>query len=117
MSHDPSTTNQLAARMPFRNQGTISLTAAMGRRVKAALCRWQKQRAVRTLQELDDRLLDDIGLTRNDIQKVVDELVGPPPGPGRPEGPSLTRTNGPVPAREARKPGPVWDVYQSWRDL
>lgn len=87
MSHDPSTTDSFVARMPFRNLGTINLAAGIGRGMKAALRHWQKQRAIRTLQALDDWTLNDIGLARNDIRRVVNDLVtDPSPRTGRGSG-------------------------------
>lgn len=84
----------------------------------------------RALQQLDDRTLDDIGLARNEIRELVNELIGPPPclalqgqngrSSVRRDGvqeESLTRTSRHVQTNNVKKPGPVWDVYQSWRDL
>lgn len=42
-----------------------------------ALQRWQRRRAAAALQNLDDRLLDDIGITRNDIPRIVERLFRP----------------------------------------
>jgi len=130
MSHNPSTTDPLVARMPFRNQGTSRLAAALGQRAKAALHHWQRHRMNRALQQLDDRTLDDIGLARNEIRGLVDELIGPPPRlalQGQNGRSSVRRESAqeesPTPAsrhvqtNDVEKPGPVWDVYQSWRDL
>lgn len=38
---------------------------------------WQRRKAIQELQRLDDRLLKDIGLTRNDIPRMVEELSKP----------------------------------------
>ncbi len=38
--------------------------------------RWQRSRAINELAMLDDRQLADIGITRNDIPRVVDGLLG-----------------------------------------
>lgn len=35
---------------------------------------WQRNRAINELLRLDDRLLDDIGISRNDIPRVVEGL-------------------------------------------
>jgi uncharacterized protein YjiS (DUF1127 family) len=37
--------------------------------------RWQRSRAVRALQQLDDRQLDDIGIARNEIPRVVEGIL------------------------------------------
>jgi uncharacterized protein YjiS (DUF1127 family) len=79
MSHNPATGNSFAARMPYRNKGTVNLTASIARRAKAVLRHWQKRRAIRTLQELDDWTLYDLGVSRNEIRGLVDDLVCHPP--------------------------------------
>jgi uncharacterized protein YjiS (DUF1127 family) len=42
-----------------------------------ALQRRQRRRAAAALQNLDDRLLEDIGITRNDIPRIVEGLFRP----------------------------------------
>jgi uncharacterized protein YjiS (DUF1127 family) len=42
-----------------------------------ALQRRQRRRAAAALQNLDDRLLEDIGITRNDIPRIVERLFRP----------------------------------------
>ncbi|MDW9973043.1 DUF1127 domain-containing protein [Sinorhizobium meliloti] len=44
--------------------------------LRRAVQRWQRSRAVAALQQLDDRLLEDIGVTRNDIPRIVEGLFG-----------------------------------------
>ena len=39
-----------------------------------AVRRWQRNRALNDLRRLDDRQLDDIGISRNDIPRVVEGL-------------------------------------------
>ena len=39
-----------------------------------AIQRWQRNRAINELSLLDDRQLDDIGISRNDIPRVVEGL-------------------------------------------
>ena len=79
MSHNPATGNSFVARVPSRNKGTVNLTAAIGRWAKAGLRHWQKRRAIRTLRELNDWTLYDIGVSRNEIPDLVDDLVSHPP--------------------------------------
>ena len=43
-----------------------------------ALQRRQRRRAAAALHNLDDRLLEDIGITRNDIPRIVERLFDPP---------------------------------------
>jgi uncharacterized protein YjiS (DUF1127 family) len=42
-----------------------------------ALQRRQRRRAAAALHNLDDRLLEDIGITRNDIPRIVERLFVP----------------------------------------
>ena len=124
MSHIPATRDPFIARMPFRNRGTINFTAAISRRAKEALHQWQRHRMMRTLQELDDRTLADIGLARNDIRGLVDELVGPSPrraSQGQtvrsstrrdgPEEPSLPKTDKHLQINDVKESRFVGDVY------
>ena len=130
MSHIPATRDPFVARMPFRNRGTINFTAAISRRAKEALRHWQRHRMMRTLWELDDRTLDDIGLARSEIRGLVDDLVGPSPrraSQGQtvrssmrrdaPEEPSPIRTDKHLQINDVKESRFVGDVYQSWRDL
>ena len=55
------------SRETIRNQG-LSATPGLMSRVRAYLAR---SRAERQLQQLDDRLLADIGLNRGDISRSV----------------------------------------------
>jgi uncharacterized protein YjiS (DUF1127 family) len=127
MSHIPATRDPFVAQMPFR---TPSFTAAIGRRAKEALRHWQRHRMMRTLWELDDRTLDDIGLARSEIRGLVDDLVGPSPrraSQGQtvrssvrrddPEDPSPTGTGRRPQINDVKKSRFAGDVYQSWRDL
>jgi uncharacterized protein YjiS (DUF1127 family) len=84
MSLDP-----FVARIPFldwsgANFGAADLTAR-----ETALRRWQKRRTVRALERLDDWVLNDIGLSRGEIPRFVDDLVADDPRPA-----SLARTAG-----------------------
>lgn len=42
---------------------------------KASALRWQRDRTTKALQNLDDRMLADIGLHRSDIPLVVERLI------------------------------------------
>lgn len=52
-----------------------------------ALQRWERRRAAAALHSLDDRLLEDIGITRNDIPLIVERLFRPS-GQGQAESPA-----------------------------
>lgn len=42
-----------------------------------AVRRWQRNRAFNELSRLDDRQLEDIGIPRNDIPRVIEGLFSP----------------------------------------
>lgn len=42
-----------------------------------AMQRWRRSRAIAALHRLDDRQLEDIGITRNDIPRVAEGLFKP----------------------------------------
>lgn len=111
MSHNPSTQDSFIAQRPRRNRGTINLTEALGQRVRSALHHWRKHRAVRTLRQLDDRTLGDIGLSRNDIRRFVGDI--PVPAPSRISSGRTASSARPHP----REQGRYLDTYLSWRDL
>lgn len=127
MSHNPATPGSFVAETPRRIRGTLNLPAALGQRVKAVLHYWQRHRAVRTLQELDDWTLNDIGLTRNEIRRFVGDVLVPAPrtvssarmgrGSMRPEDLSATRNEGRLHTRDIKEKRPHMDAYLSWRDL
>ena len=43
--------------------------------VMHGLKRWQRHKAIADLERLDDRVLRDIGISRNDIPRVVDGML------------------------------------------
>lgn len=50
---------------------TAHSTSLIGRLILGVKQRWQRRKMVIALQELDDRLLADIGLRRGDIPSLV----------------------------------------------
>lgn len=56
-----------------------------------AIRRWQRSRAINELSLLDDRQLNDIGISRNDIPRVVKGLFGPEELRAKPPSEPLTR--------------------------
>ena len=56
--------------------GVLSLALGAGRKAAQIVARivtlWINRRAAYRLAELDDRALKDIGLTRNDVESVLD---------------------------------------------
>jgi len=56
--------------------------------LRRAIRRWQTNRAINALSRLDDSLLEDIGISRNDIPRVAAGLFHPeevPPSRCAPE--------------------------------
>ncbi len=45
--------------------------------------RWQRRKAIADLERLSDRVLRDIGISRNDIPRVVDGMLPEPETPQR----------------------------------
>lgn len=73
-----------------------------GRHILLGLRRWQRQKAIAQLRQLDDRQLADIGISRNDIPLVVDGMISSPYGRKTPaEPPRGPRVDEEVPLREA----------------
>ena len=42
----------------------------LGRGLRAVIRRWQRQRTIEELEQMDDRLLRDMGLYRGDIPRI-----------------------------------------------
>lgn len=78
-----------AARIPFLGLDATGVAAVISQRAKTTIRRWRKRRTLRAFERLDDRILDDIGLSREELPRVVDDLVGDDPRPA-----SLARTAG-----------------------
>jgi uncharacterized protein YjiS (DUF1127 family) len=73
-----------------------------GRQIMLGLQRWQRQKAIAQLRQLDDRQLADIGISRNDIPLVVDGMLASPHGRKTPAEPARgPRVEDDVPLREA----------------
>lgn len=51
---------------------------SVGRHILVGLQRWRRESAIAELRRLDDRMLNDIGICRNDIPRVVDGLFARP---------------------------------------
>lgn len=51
--------------------------AAFMGHLRGAAKRWQRGRAIAALQALNDRYLENIGVARNEIALVVEDLFGP----------------------------------------
>lgn len=66
----PSSTVRLT---PVRRTPRVTVAQLFLRAVQ----RWQRSRAIAALQRLNDRQLEDIGITRNDIPRVVEGLFEP----------------------------------------
>lgn len=61
--------------MRHRNRGhRVTYLHSVAWVIAKALNRWQRIRASANLRDMDDRLLEDIGIARNDIPQVVADL-------------------------------------------
>jgi len=65
-NHDSSLVRQGPTRGP---------RVTVGRLLLRAMERWQRGRAIAALQRLNDRQLQDVGIARNDIPRVVMQLL------------------------------------------
>ena len=78
--HPSSTVRQQA---PAPRQPRVTVAQLFLRAVK----RWRRNRAIAALQRLDDRHLQDIGIARNEIPRLVEKLFEPSEsGKGEPTG-------------------------------
>lgn len=58
--------------------GALLARAAAAARIDPARA-WRRRRTIRTLQALDDHILDDIGVPRHRIEDAADGLLRPEP--------------------------------------
>ncbi len=65
--------------------------ASIARHILVGLRRWQRERAISELRRLDDRMLNDIGICRNDIPRVVDGLFSRPSKASTPSEPTVMK--------------------------
>ena len=72
MSYNSTSTDPFVARAPFT--GASNFAAAMKRLIRVTVTRWQKRRTARALDRLSDWMLQDIGVTRGEIPRLVDEI-------------------------------------------
>lgn len=89
MSRKSVNIDPIIARVPFVDWDATRISAALSRRASTALRRWQKRRTIRALERLSDWALNDIGLSRGEIPRFVDDLVADDPRPA-----SLAQTAG-----------------------
>ncbi|MCZ0964403.1 DUF1127 domain-containing protein [Paracoccus benzoatiresistens] len=81
MSPNPIQLDPFFARIPFLSRGTASILSPFQEWVRNAARLAIKRRTIRLLESLDDRMLDDIGLSRSQISRVVDDLIADDPRP------------------------------------
>lgn len=74
MSYNSTSTDRFVARTPFIENGAGRLAASIKRLIRVTVTRWQKRRTARALDRLSDWMLRDIGVTRGEIPRVVDEI-------------------------------------------
>jgi uncharacterized protein YjiS (DUF1127 family) len=98
MSRNSTILDPFTARVPFLNLDATGIAAAISRRVRLAVRRWQKRRTIRALERLDDWILEDLGISRGEIPRFVDSLVDDDPRPA-----SLARTAGMARQQESQE--------------
>ena len=89
MSRNAGILDPFVARIPFLDWSAANFSDALNRRARNAARRWQKRRTIRALERLNDWVLNDIGLSRGEIPRFVDDLVADDPRPA-----SLAQTAG-----------------------
>jgi len=72
MSYNSTSTDPFVARAPFT--GANNFAAATKQLIRVTVTRWQKRRTARALDRLSDWMLQDIGVTRDEIPRLVDEI-------------------------------------------
>ncbi len=82
MSRNAGILDPFAARIPFLDRSAAYFADAVCRRASTALRGWKKRRTIRALERLEDWVLNDIGLSRGEIPRFVDDLVADDPRPG-----------------------------------
>jgi uncharacterized protein YjiS (DUF1127 family) len=71
-----------ASTMPNAGRRTPRITVAQ--LFLRAVRSWQRNRAINELSRLDNRQLEDIGISRNDIPRVVEGLITPEEADAKP---------------------------------
>ena len=74
MSYNSTSTDPFVARTPFIESSARRFAASTKRLIRVSVTRWQKRRTARALDRLSDWMLRDIGVTRGEIPRVVDEI-------------------------------------------
>jgi len=73
---DQHVTDFIETRRAFQWRRALGSTAGGHRRPLAKLATWRKRRrTIRDLEALDDRMLADIGLNRDQIRPLVEDLL------------------------------------------
>lgn len=95
---DPVTFRNAADNEAVRRGG-----GAFRRWLNTAMQRWRRRKTIQALEGLDDRMLADIGIYRNDIPGVAAALNARRPRmfPAAPAAPTLTPATSPDALREA----------------
>ncbi len=80
----------------------VNAVAELVKNTVYAIRAWrQRSAAIAELSRLDDRLLNDIGIDRNEIRAVVNGMLSRPSAPTHRPAPALPVISAPDPARPA----------------
>lgn len=74
MSYNSTSTDPFVARTPFIESSARRFAASTKRLIGVSVTRWQKRRTARALDRLSDWMLRDIGVTRGEIPRLVEEI-------------------------------------------
>lgn len=74
MSRNSPSADPFIARAPFADGSAARFAESAGRLLRKTVTRWQKRRTARALDRLSDWMLHDIGMTRGEIPRLVDDL-------------------------------------------
>jgi uncharacterized protein YjiS (DUF1127 family) len=66
-----------AAGQPASQRAPAGLARLLGSWVNGIVVYWARREAIKTLRQMDDRALRDIGIARSQIEAVVQGVVDP----------------------------------------
>lgn len=92
MSYNSTPTNPFVTRPTFIECSARRFATSTKRLTGATVTRWQKRRTAWALDRLSDWMLRDIGVTRGEIPRLVDEIFADDIRPASPLSPDIPVT-------------------------